>query len=470
MGREEQRPGSARVVVRSDTAAVRRTVLPSGLRVVTEQVPGSRSAGAGLWVDVGSRDETRPQAGAAHYLEHLLFKGTERRSAAGIAAEVDVVGGELNAFTAKEHTCFYAQVLDEDLPLAVDVLCDVVFAARNTARDVELERRVVFEEMAMRDDDPEDALGELFTESLFGGHPLGRSVLGTEESVQGMSRARVHGFYRRHYRPERMVLSAAGNVDHERLVRQVRQALGERFPAGQVPRPLRTGGGRFPRQRPLALQPSDTEQAHVLVGCRGLDRYDERRYSLGVLNAALGGGMSSRLFQQVRERRGLAYAVHSDSTAFSDSGMFSVYAGCAPDRLGEVCALVREVLGTVAREGLSEEEVRRGRGQLRGALVLGLEDTAARMVRVGKRELNHGQHESVERALERIDAVTAEQVAALAGELLTRPLATAVVGPYEREADLPDGAVGPARGGRRGARRQGAGTAQAGRVSKGDVT
>ncbi|MHA6800773.1 M16 family metallopeptidase [Bounagaea algeriensis] len=443
MGRE-QRPDSTRVLVRSETATVRRTVLPNGLRVVTEQVPGSRSAGVGLWVDVGSRDETRPQAGAAHYLEHLLFKGTERRSAAGIAAEMDAVGGELNAFTAKEHTCFYAQVLDDDLPLAVDVLCDVVFAARNTARDVEMERRVVFEEMAMRDDDPEDALGELFTESLFGSHPLGRSVLGTEESVEGMSRARVHGFYRRHYRPPRMVLSAAGNVDHARLLRQVRRALGERFGSEQAPQPLRTGGGRMPRQRPLALQSADTEQAHVLVGCRGLDRYDERRHALGVLNAALGGGMSSRLFQQVREHRGLAYAVHSDSTAFSDTGMFSVYAGCAPERLGEVCALVREVLDTVAREGLSAEEVRRGQGQLRGGLVLGLEDTAARMVRIGKRELNRGEHESVEHALERIDTVTAEQVAALAGELLSRPSATAVVGPYERRADLPAGVTGPA--------------------------
>lgn len=422
---------------------MRRTVLPGGLRVLTEPVSGARSAGVGIWVGVGSRDERRAQAGAAHYLEHLLFKGTEQRSARGIAEEIDTVGGELNAFTTKEATCYYAHVLDGDLPLAVDMLCDVVFAASNAAADVDVERRVVLEELAMRDDDPEDLLHEVFQHALFGDHPLGRSVLGTEESITNMSRARVNGFYRREYQMPRMILAAAGNVDHGTVLRHVRSALRDRLGGEARPEPVRAGRVRLPRQRSLALHGSDTEQAHVLLGCRGLHRHDDRRFALGVLNAALGGGMSSRLFQEVRERRGLAYAVYSNATTLADAGEFSVYAGCTPDRLGEVCAVVREVLETVADQGLSEAEVRRGRGQLRGDLVLGLEDSAARMSRLGRGELNYGRHDSVQRTLERIDAVTVEDVAELARDLLSRPLSTAIVGPYERQADLPQGVTRP---------------------------
>ncbi|MBK0867367.1 MULTISPECIES: pitrilysin family protein [unclassified Saccharopolyspora] len=433
-----QRPGTTRVLGRSGAESVRRTVLPGGLRVVTEQVPGVRSASVGVWVGVGSRDETRPQAGAAHYLEHLLFKGTGRRSAVDIAEEVDAVGGELNAFTSKEHTCYYAHVLDEDLPLAVDLLCDVVFDAVNASSDVDVERSVVLEEIAMRDDDPEDLLHEVFAETVLGDHPLGRSVLGTEESITAMSRNRVHGFYRRGYALPKMVIAVAGNVEHARVLRLLRKALGSRLDGPQTPHPPRSGRARLPKQRPLVLRHDDTEQAHLLLGCRALNRHDERRFTLGVLNAALGGGMSSRLFQEIRERRGLAYSVYSSATAYSDAGSFAVYAGCQRDRLGEVAAVIRETLAAVAADGLGEDEVARGRGQLRGGLVLGLEDTASRMSRVGKSELNYGSHLSVEETLDRIDAVTAQDVAALARDLLRRPLTTAVVGPYEDEQDLPE--------------------------------
>jgi predicted Zn-dependent peptidase len=433
-----QRPGTTHTLGRSGGGVVRRTVLPGGLRVVTEPVPGVRSASIGIWVGVGSRDESRAQAGAAHYLEHLLFKGTAKRSAVDIAEEIDAVGGELNAFTSKEHTCYYAHVLDSDLPLAIDMLCDVVLDAVNAPSDVDIERSVVLEEIAMRDEDPEDLLHELFSTAVLGDHPLGRSVLGTEESIENMSRARVHGFYRRGYALPKMVVAVAGNVEHGQVVRLLRKVLGDRLTGEVAPAVPRGGRARLPRQGRFALHNDTTEQSHLLVGCRAFDRHDERRFVLGVLNAALGGGMSSRLFQEIRERRGLAYSVYSSLTAYADAGTFSIYAGCQPERLGEVAEVIRRVLGEVAADGLTDAEVARGRGQLRGGLVLGLEDTSSRMSRIGKSELNYGRHLSVEQILERIDAVTAEDVADLAGELLRRPLTTAVVGPYADASELPE--------------------------------
>ncbi|MEU7814596.1 pitrilysin family protein [Pseudonocardia sp. NPDC049154] len=413
-----------------------RTELPGGVRVLTEQVPGVRSVALGVWIAIGSRDERPDQAGAAHYLEHLLFKGTGRRTAQGIAEEMDAVGGELNAFTAKEHTCYYAHVLDEDLPLALDVLADVVTNAELAHTDVELERGVVLEEIAMRDDDPEDLLGELFDETIFGAHPLGRPVIGSEESIRGMSRETLHDFWRGEYTTPRMVVAAAGNLDHGHVADLAAKALGdgpEFAPVG--PRPA--GGGRLPARRALALRTDDSEQAHLLLGVPGLDRHDPRRPVLAVLNAALGGGLSSRLFQQVREQRGLAYQVYSAQACYADAGTFSVYAGCAPERLGEVVAVVRDVLAGVAADGLTESEVVRAKGSLRGGTVLGLEDTASRMNRLGRSELDHGRQRSVTESLERIDAVTPAQVADLAAELLAQDLTAAVVGPYDAVDDLP---------------------------------
>jgi predicted Zn-dependent peptidase len=429
---------STRVLERTDGGCVvKRTVLPGGLRVVTEQVPGVRSASVGIWVGVGSRDEQQSVAGAAHYLEHLLFKGTTRRSAVRIAEEIDAVGGELNAFTAKEHTCYYAHVLDADLPLAMDLVSDVVFDALLAERDMETERGVVLEEIAMRDDDPEDLLHDTFIESLLAGHPLGRPVLGTEQSISSMSRTSLHGFYKRRYAMPSMVLAAAGNITHGEVLRHARRLLRDRLVGDRPPGRPRSGRARLAPPRKLALHTDDTEQAHLMLGVRSLDRHDDRRWVLGALNAALGGGMSSRLFQEVRERRGLAYQVYSSVASYADTGHLSVYAGCQPDRLGSVAAVVHEVLDDVARDGLTEAEVERAKGQLRGNLVLGLEDTSSRMSRIGKGELSYGDYLTVEQSLERIDAVTAEQVAALAARLLTRPVATAVVGPYAHSDDVP---------------------------------
>ena len=414
-----------------------RTVLPSGLRVVTEHVPGVRSAAVGMWVGVGSRDEPAPLAGAAHYLEHLLFKGTARRTAAQIAEEIDAVGGELNAFTSREHTCYHAHVLDEDLALAVDLVCDVLADARLDPADVDLERRVVLEEIAIRDDDPEDLLADEFSAALLGTHPLGRPVLGTGASVTGMGRDALHRFYRRRYTPERMVLAVAGNITHGAVLDMVQHSFGHRLRAVTGPVPPRRGRARITGGCRLVVHTEDSEQAHLMLGVLALDRHDERRHVLGVLDAALGGGMSSRLFQQVREQRGLAYSVYSAVDSYSDTGTLSVYAGCSPDRLGEVAGVVREVLAALARDGLTDAELARGKGQLRGGLVLGLEDTGSRMSRLGRAELHHGEHLDVEQVLERIDAVRGEQVASLAGELLRRPFTATVVGPYAAADDLP---------------------------------
>nr|WP_033437711.1 pitrilysin family protein [Saccharothrix sp. NRRL B-16314] len=433
-----QKPGSTVSLERGDAGvAVRRSLLPSGLRVITERIPGVRSASVGLWVQVGSRDERTEVAGAAHYLEHLLFKGTANRTAAAIAEEIDAVGGELNAFTAKEHTCYYAHVLDEDLPLAMDLVCDVVFDALCEPRDFETERGVVLEEIAMRDDDPEDLLHDAFLDALMGEHVLGRPVLGTEQSIGDMERDALFGFYKRRYTLPRMVLAVAGNIDHAQVMRLVRKQIGDRLDRVGTPVAPRAGRARIPGSRDLVLHTDDTEQAHLMLGVRGLDRHDERRFALNVLNAALGGGMSSRLFQEVRERRGLAYQVYSSVGLYADAGTLSVYAGCQPDRLGDVAGVIRDVLSTVARDGLGDAEVARGKGQLRGGLVLGLEDTSSRMSRIGKGELNYGDYLSVEQTLARIDEVTPEEVATVARDLLRRPVAAAVVGPYAHADDLP---------------------------------
>jgi predicted Zn-dependent peptidase len=424
----------------SAPGGVSRTELPGGLRVVTETVPGVRSVSLGIWIGIGSRDESPLQAGAAHYLEHLLFKGTRRRTAVAIAEEFDAVGGDLNAFTAKEHTCYYAQVLDTDLPLAVDVLADVVTDATLAPPDVEVERGVVLEEIAMRDDDPEDLLGELFDEALFADHPLGLPVIGSEESIRSMTRQTLHEFWRGRYTTPRMVVAAAGNLVHDEVVELVGAALSAASArAGDVvPVPPRRPAPAALAARPrLVLRPDDTEQAHLLLGVPGLSRHDPRRSVLTVLNTALGGGPSSRLFQQVREQRGLAYSVYSALCTYADAGSFSVYAGCAPERLDEVVTVVRAVLAEVAVDGLTPAEVTRAQGNLRGGLVLGLEDTPSRMNRIGRSELDHGRQRTIAESLDRIAEVTPEQVAELARELLEAPLTAAVVGPYDDEADLP---------------------------------
>jgi predicted Zn-dependent peptidase len=411
---------------------IRRTVLPSGLRIITEAVPTVRSAAFGIWVGVGSRDETPGQAGATHYLEHLLFKGTHRRSALEISSAIESVGGEVNAFTTKEFTCYYARVLDRDLPVAVDVVSDLVTSSLVTPADVESERNVVLEEIAMRDDDPSDAVHDLLAERMWGSAPLGRPILGTVQSIATLSRSVINRYYRQQYRPSRVVVAAAGNLDHSTVVRLVRSAF-ERadFLAEETePEPARIGG-RAPRASSgVALLERPTEQANLVLAVPGLARTDDRRFPLGVLNVAFGGGMSSRLFQEIREKRGLAYSVYSFASHYADTGMFGVYVGCQPAKVDTVLELCRDGLADVAARGITGEELARGKGQLRGGLVLGLEDNGSRMSRLAKAELVYGELPSVGELLERIDAVTLDDIRAIAGELLAAPPAVGVVGPF----------------------------------------
>jgi predicted Zn-dependent peptidase len=428
-----QRAGSTRTLLTSpDGGVVRRTVLPGGLRVLSESVPGVRSVAFGIWVGVGSRDETPSLSGASHYLEHLLFKGTRRRDALSIAAEIDEVGGELNAFTAKEYTCYYARVLDNDLPIAVDVVVDMVTSSLLASREVDNERGVILEEIAMHDDDPGDAVHDLFAGLVWPTVPLGRPVLGSVESIQAMSRTSIAGYYKRRYRADQLVVAAAGNVDHADLVRRVRRAFADVVvDDDRTPSAPRVGGRTPAFELGTAVLSRPTEQANLVLGAPGLSRADQRRFALGVLNTALGGGMSSRLFQEVREKRGLAYSVYSFTSHYADTGTIGVYAGCHPRRAADVAELCREQLALVAAAGLTSDELERGKGQMRGGLVLGLEDTGSRMTRLGKGELVYGELMTVEEILASIDAVTLDDTRSLAAELLSNPLSLAVVGPYD---------------------------------------
>ncbi|MDX6237750.1 MAG: hypothetical protein QOG10_2565 [Kribbellaceae bacterium] len=410
---------------------VMRTVLPSGLRVLSQSAPGFRSVTFGVWIGVGSRDEPDSLAGATHFLEHLLFKGTKRRDALEISASLDAVGGEMNAFTGKEYTCYYARVLDSDLPLAVDVICDMITSATLSSADVESERDVIDEEIAMHADETSDHIHDLFAEQLWGLSPLGRSITGTPESVAGLSRTQVAGWYRRRYKPSNIVVSVAGNVDHASVVRLVEKAFEQHWVMSEAqPAPVRAGGGGVPTYGGVQVHHRDVEQAHLVLGMPGLVRSDERRYVAGVLHGIVGGGMSSRLFQEVREKRGLAYSVFTFGAAYADAGMVGVYAGCLPKKAPEVLDVIRAELGAIAKGGVTADELLRGKGQMRGAVVMGLEDTGAKMTRIAKAELVYGELPTVDEILRRIEAVTVDEVGQLAADLYAGDQALTVVGPF----------------------------------------
>ncbi|MEU1372687.1 pitrilysin family protein [Streptomyces triculaminicus] len=413
---------------------VRRTTLPGGLRIVTETLPSVRSATFGIWANVGSRDETPTLNGATHYLEHLLFKGTAKRSALDISAALDAVGGEMNAFTAKEYTCYYARVLDTDLPLAIDVVCDMLTGSLIEASDVDAERGVILEEIAMTEDDPGDCVHDLFAHTMLGDTPLGRPVLGTVDTINALTRDQIARFYRKHYDPTHLVVAAAGNVDHAKVVRQVRAAFEKAGALGRTdatPVAPRSGAKTIRAAGRVEVLGRKTEQAHVVLGMPGLARTDERRWALGVLNTALGGGMSSRLFQEVREKRGLAYSVYSYTSGFADCGLFGVYAGCRPSQVHDVLRICRDELDRVATEGLSDEEIGRAIGQLSGSTVLGLEDTGALMNRIGKSELCWGDQMSVDDMLARIATVTPDEIREVARDVLGQRPSLSVIGPLK---------------------------------------
>jgi predicted Zn-dependent peptidase len=426
-------PGSE-LTAEQDGAVIRRSVLPGGIRVLTERMPGLRSATVGAWVGVGSRDERDGHHGSTHFLEHLLFKGTARRNAMDIAEAFDVVGGEANAATGKEHTCYYARVLDSDVPMAVDVITDMVTSATLDPGELELERGVILEELAMNDDDPSDVVHEQFAAAVLGDHPLGRPIGGTPGTIRAVPRDAVWEHYTEHYGSSTLVVTAAGGIDHDALCAQVLDAVavgGWSLDPSTVPVPRRD-------TRPAPVQAGateltvhrSTEQANVIIGGAGLGSTDDRRFALSVLTTVLGGGMSSRLFQEVREKRGLAYSVYAFSSGHADVGLMGLYAGCTPAKVDEVVELMVTEWERIASDGITAAERERAVGQLSGGLVLGLEDSGARMTRLGKSELVHGEFLSQAESLDRIRAVTLEEVRTLAAELAALPRSIVRVGPF----------------------------------------
>ena len=416
--------------------SVKRSVHSSGLRIVTEEVPSVRSAAVGIWVNVGSRDEAPATAGASHFLEHLLFKGTTSRTALEISSSIESVGGEMNAFTSKEYTCFYARVIDTDLPMAIEVVSDLITSSIVTALDVDAERKVVLEEIAMRDDDPSDLVHDLFSDTYYGDTPIGRPILGTIDSINGMSRNTVFNYYKKKYLPQDLVVAVAGNIKHKRVVAMVEEALSrDNFLdvlAAPVVRPNTLV--KNSKQQSVGLMYKKSEQAHMFYGMEGVARADDRRFSMGVLSAALGGGMSSRLFQEIREKRGLAYSVYAYAQQFAGSGVLGFYAGCNPTKAIEVVEIIRSVLSDVADNGMTHEEIERAKGAVRGSLVLSQEDTGSRMSRIGKNEIVYGQVMDFDDILKAISRVSAEDIREIASEFLVKTPTLALVGPFKNES------------------------------------
>jgi predicted Zn-dependent peptidase len=405
---------------------IRTEVLDCGVRLVTEPMADIRSVTVGVWVGTGSRDEDDGHAGASHFLEHLLFKGTPSWSAAEIAEAVDGVGGDMNAFTTKEYTAFYIRLLSEDLPLGLDVLGAIMTDPALRPEDIEAERQVILDEILMHADEPADLAAEQCTGALFPDHPLGREVLGAPASVSALDAPEIRRFFDHHYRTGNLVLSAAGDVDHDRLADEVQR----RFAA-------RAGGASPTRVPPvvptqtLVVTRRPTEQVHLVVGLRAPGRHSEDRWALAVLNHVLGGGISSRLFQEIRERRGLAYSIWSERTHYDEIGSLAVNVGTAPENARQVLDLVHGELDRLGEKGITERELSVARGHLRAETLLSLEDSGARMSRVGSSLLLHGHVLDVDELLSRVDAVTVEHVADVAGKLADEPRTLSVVGPFD---------------------------------------
>jgi len=405
---------------------IRTDRLSSGLTVVTEDMSEARSVCIGFWVGTGSRDESSELAGSSHFLEHLLFKGTDDRSASAIAESVDEVGGDFNAFTTKEYTSFYIRLLAEHVELGLDILSDIMWRPSLRPADLDAERQVILDEILMHADEPADEAAEQSSATLFPDHPLGREVLGTEGSVSDMTADRIRSFFDEHYLPGNMVVAVAGDLDHDAVV------------AGLDQRADRSGGGVTPTRTapgtevtPLAVTRRATEQAHVVLAARSVDRNDPSRYALAVLNHVLGGGLSSRLFQEIRERRGLAYSVWSERVAYADAGFLSVGLGTGPEHVAEVLEIVTDELARLGADGITERELAIAKGNLRAETLLACEDSGARMSRIGAGMLLHGEVLTVDEVLARVEALDRDDVHEAARAVDAAPRTLSVVGPFD---------------------------------------
>lgn len=396
--------------------------LDSGLRIVAEEMPGFRSVSFGIWVKTGSRNERLPENGISHFIEHMLFKGTPRHSAQAIADIFDGIGGNVNAFTAKEYTCYYAKVLDDHLPIAVDVLSDMFFHPKLDPGDMAKEKKVIFEEIAMYEDTPDDLVHDLAARAAFGDHPLAYSILGLKDRLMALEPDDLRDYMARHYRPDNTVVALAGHVPPN-----VVELIGERFSS------FPAGGAAEPPEAPafaggLVYHAKKTEQNHLCLSMPGFAYDDPNLYAMILLNNQIGGGMSSRLFQEIREKRGLAYSVYSYHSAHTDTGLFTIYAGTAPEQTREVLDVTLQTLADVRDRGLTDAELTKGKEQLKGNLILSLESTGSRMNRIGKNELLLGRHTSIDELIARIDRVSHEDIERCLDRLFAQPMAVSLVG------------------------------------------
>jgi len=410
----------------------RKIILDNGIRVVSEEIPFVHSVALGVWVRAGSRNETEENHGVSHFIEHLLFKGTEKRSAREIAEALESVGGVLNAFTTKEYTCFYTRVLAEHLDLAIDVLSDMLFNPRFSLEDIEKEKKVILEEIKMYEDSPDELVHDLFAQTVWPGHPLGRAILGTFQSIEGLNRDQICNYYHKHYNAQNIVLAAAGNFKTEELEEKLATAFGQRELPGEpvIYYP--------PQGRPgVSINIKDTEQVQICLGTPGLAQDDRDIYALQALNNILGGGISSRLFQLIREDNGLAYSVYSYHAGYVDTGLFTVYAGTSPSNFRQVVELILKQLALLKNEGVTEKELKRTKDQIRGNLLLNQENVSHRMSRLGKTELSFGRVITTEEVIENLDKVTMEDVQRVAQNLFSvQNLSLTTLGPPLEELDL----------------------------------
>jgi predicted Zn-dependent peptidase len=408
----------------------RKTVLPSGLTVLTEAMPAVRSASVGVWADVGSSVESHDKRGVSHIVEHMLFKGTTRRTARQIAETMDGVGGNLNAFTDKESTCYYAKVIDRHLPLATNVLADMFLHSTFDSEDLGKEQKVILEEIKMYDDSPDELIHDLFLQTMWNGSNLGEPTIGFVDTIAAITPDDLRTHMKNHYAPNSVVVAAAGNVDHDRFAELVSAEFAEfegacALPVPETPSPT---PGRLIRHK-------DSEQAYVVLGTQGLAARDERRYALSILDTVLGGGMSSRLFQEIREKRGMVYTVYSFQAAYRAAGLFGVYAGTSRENVSACVDLIVEQLGLLRDELVDGAELQLAKEHIKGNLTLSLESTSSRMIRLGRNEFTLGRYVAPEEIEERIDAVTADDVRALARELLAEEkLGLCIIGPVDESA------------------------------------
>ncbi len=403
---------------------VEKRVLPNGAITVMEEIPHVRSAAIGVFVKVGSKHEPEELNGISHFIEHMLFKGTERMSGREIAEAFERMGGQLNAYTSKEHTCFYARVLDENLFEAMDVLFDMLYNSTMNEKEVDTERGVILEEINMYEDTPDELIHDVFSQTIMAGHPLGRPVLGRQEIIASLSRSTVYNYYRAFYHPANMVIAVVGNINSERVFERLASYTGYQQEP-QIPKeamaPRLCDG--------INLVPKDTEQVQICLGVPGIPYTDERRYTQNVMNSILGGGMSSHLFQKIREERGLAYNVYSYPSTYRETGTYAIYVGTGPGKVREFFALLREELERFIREGVTAEEVRRTQSQIKANLYLGMESVMSRMNRLGKSEVMYGKTTPVEEIIEKVYAVTPEMVREYAYDIFGRqPYSLAVIG------------------------------------------